>query len=215
MTSSANPALIACLYSLIVVCAALLMGQRRRDNADGSTTYPFRPTGISLSLVAILLPAVRLLTTRDPGDLLLLVGAMAAGVAAAVSLVKLRPRDLTADDDETIEAQAKARSRRARTISAAQRAAFIDVIPFDQASSAPTVAGEVRRTPAPQTQPGGHVAQQSSSEPTAVDLAVTDLYARLHAQLPPAPTTPTQRAAHTLHVVDETVDDVAKRLRLS
>lgn len=108
MRDSVNPALAACLYSLILIASAFLMarqssiglGPDRQVSPDGLTSPSvLRATAITLCLVALLLPMARIVGTTAMGELMLLGGAMVAAGAAMVQLMRVTAGPDEPDDE--------------------------------------------------------------------------------------------------------------------
>ncbi len=218
MQDRVNPALAACLYSLILIATAFVMARRGRgstpsgaDLGAAESAPVLRGTAVALCAVAILLPMVRVIGTTSSGDLMLLGGAMLAGGAAMVHLMRTTPN----------QEPPAARVR---------RPARHEIMP---ARTPPA------RTPPARTLPAGDPVGLSARkpEPSLDPQATTDHPVDLRggrdgdpwrageSALPggPAPelaehasdsATPEGRASRTLDEVESVIEDFAHRLRL-
>ncbi len=185
MRDSVNPALAACLYSLILIASAFLMarqsaiglGPDRQVSPDGLTSPSvLRATAIALCLVALLLPMARIVGTTAIGELMLLGGAMVAAGAAMVQLMRV-----TAGPDEPAGVSRATSSRM-------QNRRYDD-----------RRAGErVVSRPEPDDEPGGPQAVDSTSDRDAEHV----------------PASVAALATRTLEDVEDVVDGYVHRLGL-
>lgn len=212
MRGSVSPAVVASLYSLILLSVATIMSRRRSGGEPRSSTSSlFRGTGVSLCVVAFAMPMLRLVGTHSIPDLLLLWGTMGASVAVIAFLIRPRqPGNEVSEETEAEEARRTAREKAKRTRAARAARANAERLLADvlgESGAGGPDLDDVTVTPTTPVPP---------RTPTRAD-GSTGL-ARL-AVVPSSVVQPhdgptTERAADALHEVDLVVDDVAVRLGL-
>lgn len=194
MRDSVNPALAACLYSLILIAAAFLMARQEAQRADAEDGGPslLRGTSVALCIVAMLLPMARVVGTTATGDLLLLGGAMVAAGAALVHLVRGNAR---ADRTPATRPETGRLGR-----------------PVPRRASLPATRMPVS-TRAYDVRPGSlqRAPERPGPDPQAAPEAPV---APPEDRLDELPQTPAGRASRTLHEVEDVVGGYAQRLGL-
>jgi hypothetical protein len=215
MRGSVSPAVVASLYSLILLSVATIMSRRRSGGGPRSNTSSlFRGTGVSLCVVAFAMPMLRLVGTHAIPDLLLLWATMGASVAVIAFLI--RPRqpgselELAEDADDAEEARRTARenakrTRAARAARANAERLLADVLAENGVSGQDL--DDVTVTPTSPMPPRTPIRADGSTGLARLSVVPSSV-------VPPRDGPTTERAADALHEVDLVVDDVAGRLGL-
>lgn len=210
---SLGGAVLVSIYSFVLVVLAHLTARRLRTSGrppgrgerqpEPDQGNLFRGAGLALCIAALLLPLARLIGTRELGDVLILLGTMAAVGMAMIPLVRASTEGRsdpgsvgagTGDVRLADSSRSRQSTRRKGPGAARERTAQPDrtagALPSD-----PTAAGTT-------SSPHGHGAPESDAAPP--DQTTTD----------PERVTPARRASATLNDVDHVVAEYAHRLGL-